>query len=180
MNEKSKIMKTLKSTAITALFVIMASALIAQPGYGRKGQNFQGERGMQECRIPDLTEEQEQQIKELRAAHIDDMQEFRTDMRILREKYRDLTSGQDYNEKAASQKIDEITAIENKIMKANLEHRNEVRSMLTEEQKVYFDRRHFGKKNRGYGPGNFHQRRGYHKQGFGEGYGRSDRRCRWY
>lgn len=172
-------MKTLKNTAITALFLVMASALIAQPGYGRKGQNFEGERGMQECRIPDLTEEQEEQIRESRTAHINDMEEFRTDMRILREEYRDLTSGQDYDKKAASKKIDAITALKNKMMKQNLEHRNEVRSMLSDEQKVHFDRHHFGRNNRGNGPGNFHKGRGYHKKGFGKGYGRFDQRCRW-
>lgn len=172
-------MKTLKNTAITALFLVMASALIAQPGYGRKAQNFDGERRMQKCRIPDLTEEQEEQIRELRTAYIADMDEYRSDMRILREEYHDLTSGQDYDEKAASEKIDETTALKNKMMKQNLEHRNEVRSMLSDEQKVFFDRHHFGRNNKGNGPGNFHQGRGYHKRGFGEGYGRFDQRCRW-
>lgn len=160
-------MKTLKSTAISALFLVMASALIAQPGYGRKGQNFEGERGMQEFRIPDLTEEQEEEIQEIRTTHIADMAEFRTDMRILRAEYRDLTSGKDYNKKAASQKIDEITSLKNKMMQQNLEHRNEVRSLLTNDQKVYFDKHRFGRNHRGFGPGNFH-----HKRGFGEGFGR--------
>ena len=172
-------MKTLKSTAITVLFLVMASTMVAQPGYGRKAQNFDGERRMQECRIPDLTDEQEEQIRDLRTAHIEDREEVRSDMRILREEYRDLTSGQDYSKNAAAKKIDEITSLKNQMMQENLEHRNEVRALLTDEQKVYFDRHRSGRSNKGYGPGNNNRRRGYHKRGFGDCYGQSDRRGWW-
>lgn len=172
-------MNTLKHNFLNAgilmIFLALAATTFAQRG---QGQRFDGKQ-QNECRIPDLTEEQQEQITTLRTNHRSEMDEYRADMRTLRAEYADLTSGSDYDIKAASEKADALTDVKNKMMKQNLEHRDEVRNLLTDEQIVYFDRHHFGRNNKGNGPGNFHKGRGYHKRGFGEGYGRSDRRCRW-
>ena len=39
--------------------------------------------------------------------------------------------------------IDQMTDIQNKKMKASAKHRQDVRSLLTDEQKVFFDSRHY-------------------------------------
>ncbi|MFH1000020.1 MAG: Spy/CpxP family protein refolding chaperone [Bacteroidota bacterium] len=52
-----------------------------------------------------------------------------------------LQTGDNQDLKAISKIIDEMSAIQAKIMKNAAEHRLEVRSLLTAEQKVMFDAR---------------------------------------
>ena len=158
-------MKKLRGKLLTAgmisLLLLASTATFAQRGQGFK----QGQRGpgfnTEECRIPDLTQEQQDEIKALRTAHQQAMQEHRTDMRILREEMKDMTSGSDYNVKAAGKKIEEITSLKEKMMKARLAHRNSVRELLTDEQKVVLDSHRPGRGmgfGKGHGP---HGRRGH-------------------
>jgi Spy/CpxP family protein refolding chaperone len=159
-------MKKLRGKVLTAgmisLLLLASTTIFAQRGRGY----MQGQRGpgsaQAECRIPDLTEDQQEQINTLRTEHWNEMDEFRTDMRILRAEMKDLTSGSDYDVKAADKKIEEISEMKEKMMKAQLNHRDEVRSLLTDEQKVFFDKHHPGKGN-GFGKG--HGPRGHRGQG---------------
>jgi Spy/CpxP family protein refolding chaperone len=70
--------------------------------------------------------------------------------------------------------IDQMTGVHNKMMKASAKHRQEVRNLLTDEQKVYFDS--MSGRGRGYNRGAGHAGAGYRnacgmKQGYGAGYG---------
>lgn len=157
-------MKNLREKLLTAgmisLLLLASTTIFAQRGQGFKhGQCCPGF-NTEECRIPDLTQDQQDEIKALRTAHWEAMQEYRTDMRILREEMDDLTSGSDYDAKAANKKIEEISSLKEKMMKARLAHRSSVRNLLTDEQKVVFDNHRPGRGmgfGRGHGP---HGRRG--------------------
>lgn len=161
-------MKKLRGKVFTvgmiSLLLLASTTTFAQRGRGQ----MQGQRGpgfaQAECRIPDLTEDQQEQIKTLRTEHWNEVEEFRTDMRILHAEMNDLTSGSDYDATAASKKIEKISSLKKKMMKARLAHRNSVRSLLTEEQKVVFDNHRPG---RGMGFG----RAGGRGMGFGKGQG---------
>lgn len=169
-------MNTLKHNFLNAGILIMFLALTTTT-FAQRGQGPRFD-GMQqgECRIPDLTDEQQEQMKTLRIEHRSAMEEYRADMRTLRAEYADLTSGSDYDTEAASERIDALTAVKNKMMKQRLEHRNEVRNLLTDEQKVIFDQRPHGKGGKGYGKGNYHHRDcDGHGAGFGKGRGQGRR-----
>ena len=167
-------MKTLKSK-ITLLFIVLLAGLqinsYAQPmnakqgrgnGYGY-GQGY--ERGYCLNAIPDLTDEQKTKIEDLRTAHMKEMQNFRNQMREKRAHLITLQTAGKVDMKAVNSTIDEMTALKNKHMKSNVAHRQEVRNLLTDNQKVYVDA-HIG--NKGCGKGMGHGRKG---GGYGHGRG---------
>lgn len=137
-------MKKFSFGSALAVIMIMAFSVstIAQPRWGNRGQG-KGMKGQQTCAqmIPDLTEEQEKQIEDLRTDHWKAMSEYRSDMRTLRAEYQDLMAGDDRNPKKAESKIDEITDLKNKMMKERQNHMGEIRKLLNDEQKIYFDQK---------------------------------------
>ncbi len=116
-------------------------------------------RTMEYCRmIPDLTEEQEKAIRELRLDQMESNTHHRNKMDELRVSKRNLITGT--TEGDVDQVIDEMTELRNTRMKENVRHRENVRDLLTEDQRVIFDskvmRRHDGRgsmgRDRGHSP----------------------------
>ena len=161
--------------SVLAVVMMMAFSVstIAQPRGGMKGSGM-GMKGQSMCEkvIPDLTEEQEKQLKELRSDHWETMSEFRSDMRILKAEYHDLIAGDDRNLNEAENKIDEITGLKNKMMKERQNHRESIRDLLDEDQKEAFDRmmqHHRAGMGMGKCCGTGHNfGKGYHKGGHGK------------
>ena len=91
--------------------------------------------------IPDLTEEQEAEIKSLRLEQIERNTAHRNAMDELRARKRSLMTEADPDMSAVNNVIDEMTALRNTQMKQNVNHRQAVRELLTEEQRVIFDSR---------------------------------------
>ena len=180
-NINVKIMKTqrIKTAAVLAIAVLMfaGSNLYAQRGKNYSNQG-KGMRQNQSCMmLPDLTEEQQNKIEALRLDHLKDMNTFRNQMNELRAKKQTLQTSDNVNLNEINTIIDQMTGIHNKMMKTSAKHRQDVRSQLTDEQKVYFDSRpmkgHRNNKSarRGAGSG-----RGYGQsagQGNGQGYGQT-------
>lgn len=165
-------MKRKQLTAISMVLVlamVFSSSLFAQRGQGRnengnKGNlsefRFDGKHGMH--RIPNLTEEQTLKMDELRVKHLKEKQEIRSLLDIKRAELRSLEIADKADMKAINAKIDEISGLQNKLVKTNAAHRQEVRSLLNADQKVYFDarngRRNNNRSGRGAGNGrNFYQ-----------------------
>ncbi|MFP4690702.1 MAG: Spy/CpxP family protein refolding chaperone [Bacteroidales bacterium] len=98
--------------------------------------------------IPDLTEEQEEQIRSLRLDQLERNTEHRNAMDELRARRRSLMTESDPDMSAVNNVIDEMTALRNAQMKENVNHHLAVRELLTEEQRVIFDSR-TGQMNRG-------------------------------
>ncbi len=93
---------------------------------------------MEYCQlIPDLTEEQEEAIKALRLEQIERNTHHRNRMDELRVRKRNLMTGT--TEGDVEQVIDDLTELRNTQMKENLKHRNNVRELLTDDQRVIFD-----------------------------------------
>jgi len=172
-------MKNLTKRLPLVLFlaVIVSTSSFAQPGRGMGpcgGANYnQAPAGKMQCRIPDLTEEQQTQIEALRLEHMKAVQPLQNQLNEYRAKYRTLMSAETIDTKAVDKLIDDKTAVMNKLMKLNASHRSAVRALLTDEQKVYFD-------SRGPGQGKGMAQRGQRGQGNGQGYGRGNAQCpRW-
>lgn len=110
-------MKTYKSIALAALVGLM---LIA-------GQSF-AQRSSRSNRvytryqnIPNLTEDQKQQINEMRSAHLKEIAELRSERR------------------STATRADK-KEIRNSMLQKQETHKNQIRALLNEDQKTYFDK----------------------------------------
>ena len=163
MRTKQKFMAILFSVLLLAGTGIIVQA---QPGPGAgQGQGYG-------CKaIPGLTEDQQKQIDELRTAQLKQMTSFRNKIRENRAHYQTLMSEEKVDMNAVNKNIDEYTSLRNSMMKESAAHRQAIRNLLTDEQKVYFDNMRHGKgKGMGYGNGpGKHGNRGM--RGAGMGYG---------
>lgn len=141
-------------------------------GYGRgNGQGFF-------CNnIPDITPEQETKINALRSAHLKDKLTYQNQLDEKFARLRTLQSSDNVDMKSINKTIDEISAIQSDILKGRAQHIQDVRNLLTDDQKVYFD-----SFRRGGGPGMGHGRgHGYGGgQGFERGQGHGRGTCRYW
>jgi Spy/CpxP family protein refolding chaperone len=173
---KTQRIKTVTVLAI-ALLMFAGTNLYAQRGrnYSNQGKGF-GQN--QSCMmLPDLTEEQQNKIEALRIAHLKEMTAFRNQMNELRAKKQTLQTTDNADLKEINSVIDKMTEVHNKMMKTSAQHRQEVRSQLTDEQKVYFDSRpmrgHRNGRGSGRGAGNGRGCSQGNGQGNGQGYGQA-------
>ncbi|MCD6565149.1 MAG: Spy/CpxP family protein refolding chaperone [Bacteroidales bacterium] len=162
-------MKTMEKRTITVLLsllmIIAGTSLFAQrgrglgpcgagygPGWNYNNADFQrpargfGQFGMGQgmmwndyCPLLDLTDDQAEQIKELRLAHYKEVQPLRAQMSELAIKHRNLMRAGNIDTKAINASIDERTGIMNKLMKNQTEFQKEFRNLLTDEQKMELD-----------------------------------------
>ncbi len=164
-------------TAIFAIVLLAAGSMLAQGrGYNRSncdgtGPNFDGRgarasRGMmakgQQCRIPNLTEEQQTKINAMRTAHQKEMLPMRNQMGEYRAQMRTLQTKANPDMDAINSLIDKMSSLKSKMMKQRAAHKQEVRSLLTEEQKLAFDTRQgFGRRGQKGGKGHCGMGRGW-------------------
>jgi len=126
--------------------------------------------------IPDLTSEQSKKIEDLQIAHLKEVNQAKNQVAEKRAHLRTLQSAEKVDNAAINKTIDEITALQNDIMKKNEAHRQAVRNLLTDKQKVVFDAKNCGKMHGNKGNccgGNGHMNgNGYgHQHGQGNGCG---------
>jgi len=129
---------------VTAAVVLLLAAypILAQPA----GQEHGAEK-MKACAgaygIPNLTAEQVSKIEKLKLQFEKEMLPLRQKMQTLNLEMRTLMAeGADLTKLGA--KIDEMSKVRAEIQKKGLAHRQQIRSLLTDEQKTYFDRRGCG------------------------------------
>lgn len=126
--------------------------------------------------IPDLSQDQTQKIEDLHIAHLKEVNQLRNQVAEKKAHLRTLQSADKVDNTAINKTIDEITAIQNDLMKKNVNHRQAVRNILTDKQKVIFDAKNCGKMHAngsccGNSKGNMNGF-GYHGQGNGNGCGK--------
>ncbi len=137
-----------KTTSIGKMIMILSGliltmSLMAQRGYktGRNCQNVPGT-GRYCQAMPDLTDEQEQKISDLRTAYVKEMNTYRSDLSIKRAELQKLQTADDADMNKINSKIDEIGKIMTEMSKSKAAHHQKVRALLTDEQRVLFDSRH--------------------------------------
>lgn len=102
--------------------------------------------------IPNLSDEQKSKIEALLIPHQKQMQALHNKMGELKARHLTLETAEKADMKAINANIDEITKVQNQLMKAKAEHQQQIRNLLTDEQKLWFDQkgnRHKGKKGDG-------------------------------
>jgi len=136
------------------LFVGLSNTVLAQGNPDRS----KGKRGMryynhsQHLQIPDLSDKQKEQIKSIMLENRKAVLPLQNQLREKRARLRTLSTGDDIDMDAAEAVIEEIGDLRTEIMKKRYATRQEIRSLLTEDQRVWFDSRagsFWGKQMRG-------------------------------
>ncbi len=159
----------LSAIVLTGLFLFIAANTMAQRGQGFKGRDmgrFDGPKFNRQCQmIPDLTEDQQEKIKDLRVDQMKQMTQYRNNLKEKRATLRKLQTQENPDMEAINNTIEEMGQIRTEMHKARAEHHQEIREILTEEQRAIFDAR-MGKHGRMAGRHNNCPRMG---RGFGPG-----------
>lgn len=109
-----------------------------------QGRNMPGQAWMQS-----LTEEQREQIKTLRLQTHEQALGLENQLKEKRARLQTLSTGDQINAKAAHSIIEEISVMEADLEKLRWNTRMEIRTLLTDEQKVIFDSFHSRQNDRG-------------------------------
>jgi Spy/CpxP family protein refolding chaperone len=153
-------MKTNKLGLLIVAILMFGTIAQAQPNQRKKEyaqQKFRKEMAeRQEFRKDKLanflTEEQKEQVKELRMETHKKVKPLMNQLNELKAKQRTLTTAENADLKHINQNIDEMTEVKADIAKIKAAQHQEFRKMLTEEQLLKFDmRKNMGRKgqNRG-------------------------------
>lgn len=94
--------------------------------------------------LPDITAEQLEEIQALREEMKDSTEELRDEIREARESLRELMNDPEPDIAAVRSAKERLDGLETEMLINMLEHRSEVRSRLTAEQRVFFDEMHHG------------------------------------
>lgn len=149
--------------------VLVTFMLVGLSAYSQQGQQFRGGMGKNpdkigkaDCRIPNLTDEQQQKINDLKVKHIKDVTPLKNELGEKRARMRTLQSVEKPDLNAINKLIDEMAAVRAQIQKKAAAHKVEVASLLTDEQKVYYNAHQGRKFDKG-------MKRGGGKRGMGNG-----------
>lgn len=143
-------------------------------GDGQGNGNGQGY-AFRDCQnMPNLTDAQKTSIQKLQITQQKEMLQHRNELRELQAKLNTQRSADNENMTEINKMVDEISAVKNTQMKQREAHKQEIRKLLTDDQKVMFDTRQSRqnrKGNRG-GKGKRGNRNG-NGDGNGNGQGRN-------
>ena len=88
-----------------------------------------------------LTEEQQEAFKNLRLEKLKTVNPLKNKLNELRAKKHSLMSAEKISNNEVNNIIDEMSNIKEQIAKANIKQRVEMKKLLTEEQKMMFDKK---------------------------------------
>ncbi len=127
-------MKRLIILSMVLVFTISTASLMAQPRQlgGR-------EMHCQKANILDLTGEQELQFDKLRLAHQKAMIPLREQLQALRTDYRLMVIDEKASKGDLEKQLDKIAGVRKDMGLQRAEHQRQLRSLLTDAQKVKFD-----------------------------------------
>ncbi len=171
-------MKNLKSKSIAILIVAVLLSvntnIFAQRGNGKGYGQFNENVKVYFCNnIPNLTADQITKIDKLRTAHWKEMQNSHNQLAEKRARLQSLRTADDADINSINETIDEISVIQASMQKNREQHFQDIRILLTEDQRVYYD--NF---KRGRGNGQSNGRGNRMCRGNGIGYGRGNSQCK--
>jgi Spy/CpxP family protein refolding chaperone len=145
-------MRTLKRTSgLIALMLLFATVISAQPNAGSNGPkgDQRGKRGNMEqgdCLRQDrmeayleLSDEQKTSIEALKLTHQKKMLPLKNELNEKKARMKTLQTAETPDMKAINSLIDEMGAIKTKIAKEKATQHQDIRKLLTEEQRIKFD-----------------------------------------
>lgn len=108
---------------------------------GQFDRNWNGNRHQMMMARLDLTADQQEQVDQLYLENQKEMLPLRNDLREKQARLRTLNTAANYDQNAVNSLIDEIGEVRTDMMKKRAGHRQEIRSLLTDEQRIIFDTR---------------------------------------
>ncbi len=133
-------MKSSHLFAVIAMAVLFTGSILAQPGSRQNREKDNFGKGVR-SEILNLNEDQKVKIKELRLAFYKETQPLRNQLGELKARQRTLTTADKTDMKVIDANIDEITKIQNQLMKKSVAMKQQFRLLLNDEQKVWYDSR---------------------------------------
>lgn len=126
---------------VVALLFLVTSAFAQMPEMKPEHKDKEHEcRGHREhMMIPDLTDQQLEQMKSMRTEHMKEMQSLRNQIAEKKARLRTLSTADKVNMAEINRVIDEMGEMKTQMMKMREQHRQNVRKMLTDDQRVFFD-----------------------------------------
>jgi len=109
----------------------------AQRGYGQRGSHSEN-RGASDL---NLTEEQQNQVKDLKLAHMKELQPLKDQLMENKAHQRTLMNAENPDEKAIYKYIDQATKLQNEMAKLSVDFQLKFKSLLNDEQKVILQSR---------------------------------------
>ncbi len=150
-------MKRISFSVITLVFMMLLNnyRVFGQPVATGPADNkeFHDRQSLhaREYWIPNLTEDQIAKIKELRIANLKEVKNLQNQLGELTARERTLSTADKADIKAIDANIDEISKVKGNIMKSRAHLKQQIRALLTEEQRLFFDlhskNHHFHKGN---------------------------------
>jgi Spy/CpxP family protein refolding chaperone len=122
-----------------ALFAILMMGFVSSDLMAQKAEKMKKKDKKQTTCLPGMTDEQHAKIAGVKTKYWKQAQPVKDQMRIKHAELKALNNGDNVDLNAVNAKIDEIAAHQAKLMKMKASHRQDVRKMLTEQQKVLFD-----------------------------------------
>ena len=141
----------IKSVLLIGLVLIaMSQTLTAQRGFRHNRKMH--ERGPQ-CqrfshKVPNLTEEQEMKIKELKTVHMKAMLKYKSELEEKNARFKSLQTADEVDIDKIYKVIEDIGAIEIKMAKGRADLHQKIRAMLDDEQRVFFDTQYLSREMR--------------------------------
>ncbi|MBI9033333.1 MAG: Spy/CpxP family protein refolding chaperone [Bacteroidales bacterium] len=160
-----------KATMMVVVMVLASMFSQAQPNRNGCQKGLKAEASCLQ-HLPDLTDDQKAQIETLRLSQQQSMLETRNQLDVLHAELKVLTTAENADMKAIDKKAEEIGALKTKMAKQRLAHKQEVRKILTKEQRLVFDTKmqhRKGQGRHGHGDCNNNERGNKHRHGHGHG-----------
>jgi len=124
------------------LTLIFSSLLIASSLAQPPGMKSGPHPGMEDKflnKIPDITEKQKEQIKDLKTNHMKEVLPLRNQVREKKAHLQTISTGEKVDMDQVNKTIEEIGELKLVIAKKRASHRQQIRNILTEDQRVIFD-----------------------------------------
>lgn len=150
----------MRKIIVLTVLALMTTVAVSNAQRGNRLNANESNYNQRKCMIPDVTDEQEQKIDALRTAHWNEVKSMRADIDILQAELRKLRIADNSDTKGMDAKIDQIGALKTKMFKSTNNHQLQVKNLLTDDQKAWFD---------------MHEGRGGRYSRFGNGNGRRGR-----
>ncbi|MDR2036413.1 MAG: periplasmic heavy metal sensor [Bacteroidales bacterium] len=148
----------IKLLMAVAIIAVSGITLSAQPNTSLNGsdkpQEIRRERNAENFPSPlKLTDEQRQEMQKIRMERMKERTQIQNQIKEKKARLEVLQTADKADMKEINKTIDEITALQAKNMKADAADRQNIRNLLTEEQRIIFDAQGGGKgMMHGHGP----------------------------
>jgi len=130
-------MKKIKILLLAVIVIFATNFSFSQKG--SKAQMSQKKQFGIENRIPDLNDQQKEQIKKERTVFMSDILPIKNQLKEKQAHLNTLQTAKNVDMKAVNKTIDEISALRTDIIKRRALFRQKIRSTLTDEQRIYYD-----------------------------------------